>query len=193
MSQIGLTSEPLRRHLREIFERSAGEPGSFLADPVFEAMFPWEADDCPMSDFAGSLLHPELVAAMDTPPQGLREYRFETSRHPYRHQVEAWKVFRREEPWSVVVTSGTGSGKTECFLVPILDDLVRERDRVGRLIGVRALVLYPLNALINSQRDRLRAWTASFSGDLRFCLYNGETREEVPAAESRKAQEEVLS
>ena len=45
----------------------------------------------------------------------------------------------------------------------------------GALTGVRALFLYPLNALINSQRDRLRAWCGGFGGDIRFCLYNGET------------------
>ena len=44
--------------------------------------------------------------------------------------VKAWKQLRKEPPRSVVVTSGTGSGKTECFLVPILDDLARQvRDR----------------------------------------------------------------
>ncbi len=193
LSQIGFTSEPLRRHLRQIFERSPGEAGSFLADPVFEGLFPWETDDCFMSDLSGSLLHPNLIDAMDKPPESLRDYRFEASWHPYRHQVEAWTILRHNDPRSVLITSGTGSGKTECFLVPILDDLVCERSRMGRLVGVRALFLYPLNALINSQRDRLRAWTAFFSGDLRFCLYNGETPEEFPAAKQRVAPEEVLS
>lgn len=162
LSQIGLTSEPLRRHLRQLFERPPGEPGSFLAYPVFEAMFSWETDGCSMSDLGGSLLHQHLIDALDTPPESLRDYRFEASREPYRHQVEAWKILRQSDRRSVFVTSGTGSGKTECFLVPILDELVRERARVGRLVGVRALFLYPLNALINSQRDRLRAWTAGF-------------------------------
>ena len=136
-----------------------------------------------MSDLSGSLLHPNLIDAMDKPPESLRDYRFESSWHPYRHQVEAWTILRHNDPRSVLVTSGTGSGKTECFLVPILDDLVCERARMGRLVGVRALFLYPLNALINSQRDRLRAWTAGFGGDLRFCLYNGETPEETRAVE----------
>lgn len=193
LSQIGPTSEPLRRHLRQLFERPPGEPGSFLADPVFEAMFSWETDDCSMSDLSGSLLHPNLIDAMDKPPESLCDYRFESSWQPYRHQVEAWKILRQNDPRSILVTSGTGSGKTECFLVPILDDLVRERARVGRLVGVRALFLYPLNALINSQRDRLRAWTACFGGNLRFCLYNGETPEEIPAAKQRMAPEQVLS
>jgi len=40
---------------------------------------------------------------------------------------------------------------------------------------VRALFLYPLNALIKSQRDRLTAWTEPFGGRIRYCLYNGDT------------------
>jgi len=46
-----------------------------------------------------------------------------------------------------------------------------------QLTGVRALFLYPLNALINSQQERLSAWTSHFGDKLRFCLYNGETEE----------------
>lgn len=51
----------------------------------------------------------------------------------------------------VVISSGTGSGKTEGFLIPILDDLLRDPTP-----GVRALLIYPLNALVNDQLDRLR-------------------------------------
>ncbi len=77
----------------------------------------------------------------------------------------------------------TASGKTECFLVPILDDLVREFSKNQRpLQGVRALFLYPLNALINSQRERLAAWTAGLKGGVRFSLYNGATPERIPQA-----------
>lgn len=63
-------------------------------------------------------------------------------------------------------------------MVPILDRLLRESAaNKAPLVGVRALLLYPLNALINSQRDRLHAWTNAFDGDVRFCLYNGNTEE----------------
>ncbi|MGT2430953.1 DEAD/DEAH box helicase [Cupriavidus basilensis] len=105
------------------------------------------------------------------------------------HQLQAWETLLGPTPKSAVITSGTGSGKTECFMVPILDDLVRERDTSGKpLVGVRALFLYPLNALINSQRERLHAWTETFGSDIRFCLYNGKTAES--ASEIRKLQQE---
>ncbi|WP_084332629.1 helicase-related protein [Marinobacterium jannaschii] len=55
-------------------------------------------------------------------------------------------------------------------------------------LGVRALFLYPLNALINSQRERLDAWTSPFNDNIRFCLYNGNTEENESAV--RKTQRE---
>src|SRR5690606_31789761 len=92
----------------------------------------------------------------------------------YEHQLEAWKALSGPERRSVLVSSGTGSGKTECFLVPMLDDLAREVERNGsKLNGVYALMLYPLNALIASQEERLKRWVTPFNGDIRFALYNG--------------------
>ncbi|MGO7864949.1 DEAD/DEAH box helicase [Rhizobium ruizarguesonis] len=68
----------------------------------------------------------------------------------------------------VLVTSGTGSVKTECFLFPILSDLVAQaKGRSAPLEGVQAIMLYPLSALIESQRERLSAWTRPFGETLR--------------------------
>ena len=55
----------------------------------------------------------------------------------------------------VLVATGTGSGKTESFLYPIVDDLLRQRDR-GVDEGLTAILVYPMNALANDQLDRLR-------------------------------------
>lgn len=179
ISRLGFANVPLRRYLSEMFDRPYGEPGAFLADPTFEATFGWMKVDQRMADLSGNLLSSSLVRAMDAPPEDLaKEYRFPQDQNPYRHQLEAWRILSRSTPQSLVVASGTGSGKTECFMVPILDRLARLREeKQGQLVGVRALFLYPLNALINSQRERLRAWTHAFDGDIRFCLYNGNTPE----------------
>lgn len=170
---------PLRRHMNELFDRPFGEEGSFLADPAFEAVFGWRSGEERMSDLAGNLLSEAIVKAMDKPPKELADdYRFPRDQRPYLHQIRAWEILAKDSPQSLIVASGTGSGKTECFMVPILDRLVRQREQQqGRLTGVRALFLYPLNALINSQRERLRAWTHEFGSDIRFCLYNGNTPE----------------
>lgn len=194
ISRLGFANIPLRRHLAEVFARPYGQRGSFLADPTFEAVFGWKAAGPTMGDLAGGLLTEALIDAMSNPPKELADdYRFDRRQYPYRHQLEAWKILANPEPQSLVATSGTGSGKTECFMVPILDRLVRLQQEQGRrIVGVRALFLYPLNALINSQRDRLRAWTQGFGGDIRFCLYNGNTPYQLPAHQHKGASSEVL-
>ena len=58
---------------------------------------------------------------------------------------------RRPEP--TLVITGTGSGKTESFLYPVLDHAARARAEGQR--GTKALLLYPMNALANDQADRL--------------------------------------
>lgn len=170
-SYLSPLSPSLREFLRTQLDQAPGVTGSLLADPVFEATFGWQEHGQRMHELAGALLHPSLVHAMDV----AQTERFDRSWRPYAHQVEAWKTLKEEPARSVVVSSGTGSGKTECFLVPILDSLSRQRAAGDDLVGIQALFLYPLNALINSQRDRLRSWTAAFGGGVRFCLYNGNT------------------
>jgi ATP-dependent helicase YprA (DUF1998 family) len=75
---------------------------------------------------------------------------------PYAHQAAAFarltsKDGHRPEP--TLVTTGTGSGKTESFLVPVLDHCRREKE-AGRT-GIKAVLLYPMNALAGDQADRL--------------------------------------
>ncbi len=78
---------------------------------------------------------------------------------PYQHQAMSTQL-SLVEGRSLVVMTGTGSGKTECFLLPILGKLAREAKNTGRAFGstpaVRAMVLYPMNALVNDQLGRLR-------------------------------------
>lgn len=78
---------------------------------------------------------------------------------PYQHQATSTKL-ALVEGRSLVVTTGTGSGKTECFLLPVLGKLAREAHSRGQDFGstpaVRAMILYPMNALVNDQLGRLR-------------------------------------
>lgn len=194
VSRLGFSNAPLRGHLMDVFSRGFGERGAFLGEPVFEATFGWQSASQPMSSLAGTLLHPELIAAMDEPPGGKNsEYRFAKDASPYEHQIAAWQYLLAPQAQSVVVTSGTGSGKTECFMVPILNRLVTEHlQRRAKLVGVRALFLYPLNALIQSQRERLNAWTSRFDDGVRFCLYNGLTPNKVKQEQRDKSPNEVV-
>lgn len=190
---LGFRNDALREYLREIFERDPGVPGAFLADPVFEATFGWRQAAQSLAELSGGLLHPEVVRALADPPKELREeYAFPASIHPYAHQLAAWRaLIEAQPPRSVLVSSGTGSGKTESFLIPILCDLAAEIDRRQGtpLTGVRAVFLYPLNALIKSQKDRLVAWSEPFGGQIRFCLYNGDTPEKPEKKRNEWASE----
>jgi hypothetical protein len=115
----------------------------------------------------------------------------DANRPLYRHQEEAIRKVAAGR--NVVVATGTGSGKTEAFLFPILLALAREH-LVGTLgSGVRALVLYPMNALAMDQRDRLgqlrkRCASVPFT----FGQYIGETPENE-SDNRREAQEASLN
>lgn len=77
---------------------------------------------------------------------------------PYQHQSEALESFLRDED-DLIIATGTGSGKTESFLMPIMASLAiegEERPDAAKLHGCRALLLYPMNALVNDQLARIR-------------------------------------
>lgn len=103
----------------------------------------------------------------------------------YVHQERAIRKAARGR--SLVVATGTGSGKTESFLVPILDSLAREREAGTLGPGVRALLLYPMNALANDQVKRLREVLRDNS-HITFGRYTGETPEDPKKARELFAQ-----
>ncbi|HPN71221.1 MAG TPA: DEAD/DEAH box helicase, partial [Saprospiraceae bacterium] len=73
---------------------------------------------------------------------------------PYDHQFKAFKRLTTQDnhkPQSTLVTTGTSSGKTECFLYPILDHCYKNIDRKG----IKVIILYPMNALATDQAKRL--------------------------------------
>ena len=93
----------------------------------------------------------------------------------FQHQREAIDIALRGE--SYVVTTGTGSGKSLTYLVPVFDAIIRNQpDRHS----VRALLIYPMNALINSQLEALRSFQQRNFPDspVRFDRYTGQEREE---------------
>jgi DEAD/DEAH box helicase domain-containing protein len=90
-------------------------------------------------------------ADLETPPLD-----FMPPFRPYEHQIQAFEQLSTRDgrnPLHTLVTTGTGSGKTECFLYPVLDHCLRAR-RAGEE-GVKAIILYPMNALATDQARRL--------------------------------------
>jgi Lhr-like helicase len=91
----------------------------------------------------------ELVASGDLDEATGRIFRF--GHKPvqlYRHQAQS--IAKARAGQSYVVTTGTGSGKSMCFFVPVVDAIVRAR-KAGKPRGTSAIIVYPMNALANSQ------------------------------------------
>lgn len=112
-------------------------------------------------------LHPQATnifrARTEDDPTG-REITF------HRHQTDAFEIANRRE--SYVLTTGTGSGKSMSYIVPIVDRVLHE----GSGKGVRAIIVYPMNALANSQRNELEKFLGKTSPKVTFARYTGQER-----------------
>jgi ATP-dependent helicase YprA (DUF1998 family) len=91
----------------------------------------------------------------------------------YSHQSKAFELTAGLER-NVIVATGTGSGKTESFLLPIVDSLLKEKDAGTLDDGIRAIVIYPMNALATDQLDRMRDNLAQYP-DITFGRFVGPT------------------
>lgn len=101
----------------------------------------------------------------------------------YAHQVNAFTRIKQGK--NIVVTTGTGSGKTECFMLPIINELIKELNTGDKDSGVRAIFLFPLNALVYDQIDRLRAFLKNYE-EIKFGFYTGKTPEDRKSSEGKK-------
>lgn len=195
--------------------RLLDEDGRIFREPLIEPVPLYERDQRAFRDFARDVLGNSLP---DREINDLANFvsleLFPDSRKPYTHQCDVFQevVLGGND---VVVTTGTGSGKTECFLLPVISAIVREsvhwspapaplpqqdwwnygnrrvsqrahEDRRLRPAAVRALILYPLNALVEDQLSRLRAaldstaarqWLRAHRAENRFYFgrYTGRT------------------
>ena len=112
------------------------------------------SDDFPGMDERTALLFQEFIST------GLMSYPL------YLHQ---YRMLRQSlEGKDCVITSGTGSGKTECFMWPMISSIMNERSNSPdswSVRGVRALILYPMNALVSDQLSRLRKMIGDENGE----------------------------
>ena len=148
------------------------EEEPLIAEPVFQSIFPWEESRETFGEHSSKLgiLKPEFVEALSS-DRVEKEYRFPIDRHPYKHQTKSWKTMLSDKGKTIVVTSGTGSGKTECFMIPVLQDIAQRNEKNC----VQAIFLYPLNALMKSQQKRIHAWCNALPEKVTYAIYNGNT------------------
>ncbi len=96
----------------------------------------------------------------------------------YSHQEES--IRRIGKGRSAIITTGTGSGKTESFLYPILNDLMSDIENGNHEVGIRVIFLYPMNALVNDQIDRVRKiLILANCPDITYGFFTGDTKESV--------------
>ncbi len=101
--------------------------------------------------------------------------------NPYKHQIEALEAFSKGE--DILVSTGTGSGKTECFMWPIAVKLTLEMMRSPKTWqqrGVRVIMLYPMNALVSDQMGRLRRMIGNGQGGFHDLLRELKLEGRVP-------------
>ena len=94
----------------------------------------------------------------------------------HEHQRVAVKAAR--DGHSYILTTGTGSGKSLAYLIPIVDSVLRERAAGTYSAGVKAIVIYPMNALANSQWNELNKFLGSAANVVTFDRYTGQEKED---------------
>ena len=157
------------------FEQQMAETNTLAAGPYLDVTDSFEK--------AESI---EKLIAEGTMSAGFRDLTLPLTRPLYRHQRNAIEKLKTGR--NLIVSTGTGSGKTESFLLPILDSLLREREN-GTLQcpGVRALLIYPMNALANDQAERLRALLKDCP-EITYGSYTGQTKDKYTDALSNYRQ-----
>lgn len=140
--------------------------------PLLEAS-PAYARGASLNQLVGEGVLPTSFRMFDSPALPM-------DRALYVHQEAATRKARAGR--NLVVSTGTGSGKTESFLIPILASLADELAAGPLNPGVRALILYPMNALANDQMKRLRRVLAA-TPQVTFGRYIGDTPHDPTKAE----------
>ena len=120
---------------RSVIDRFLDKPESLIKGPWLEISLPFrraaENEAMPFTDFD------PRKAAPDRFP-------------PYVHQLKAFRRLAWQSAKSTLIATGTGSGKTECFLYPVIDYCLANPKK-----GIKALIIYPMNALASDQEKRL--------------------------------------
>ena len=128
----------------------------------------------------------ELVADDTLDPECAKIFRLKRPSDPsgkrlrlHRHQTDAIEIAKRSE--SYVLTTGTGSGKSLAYFIPIVDNVLRRKKAGEACNGITAIVVYPMNALCNSQREELERFLRIGYGEGRepvtFARYTGQESE----------------
>jgi ATP-dependent helicase YprA (DUF1998 family)/very-short-patch-repair endonuclease len=151
------------------------EAGVFWPNPLIQLNPAFEAGGTVQQLVDEGILHPECgrIFVRDK-QQGGHLLRF------HRHQLEAIEVARDGQNY--ILTTGTGSGKSLAYIVPIVDHVLRR----GSGKGLQAIIVYPMNALANSQAKELEKFLVdgypAGEAPVTFARYTGQEKEDERSA-----------
>ena len=168
-SYLTTSFAPLDSALRKDVVTALAQPGRLRKGPYLQATPPYKPGISIRRLVDEGVLHGDFLSG--------QQQALPADRALYLHQERALR--RAGDGSNLIVATGTGSGKTECYLIPVLDSLLRERE-AGTLSrpGVRAMLLYPMNALANDQMKRIREVFAPYP-EITFGRYVGDTEQEA--------------
>lgn len=150
-------------------KKSIQESGAVAKGPYLEVSGSYESGESIAELIAEHKVSP-LFDTLENCAEKDKELKIQ--RGLYLHQIAALEKANARK--NLVVTTGTGSGKTECFLIPVIDSLLKEEEAGTLNDAVRAIIIYPMNALANDQIKRLQKLLKDHP-TIRFGLYNGNT------------------
>lgn len=132
--------------LRQALEAELGRPRFLAQEPFYQAHRPFK----PGKPWRDLPIDPRLAEVMAARTGG---------KSAHLHQSEAIEHLLGPSTGPLVVTTGTGSGKTEAFLLPVLQNAMADAVRFQRS-GLTAILVYPMNALANDQLVRIEQYLA---------------------------------
>lgn len=151
--------ERLNSQMRTLLQLDHARQSPLLRGP-FVSLSQRFAAGCSVASLTeAGLLHPLLTSIAPFP-------------HLYAHQEKAIRAIQTGQ--TTLVSTGTGSGKSECFLYPAISQALRLRDAHAPA-GISSVIVYPMNALAEDQLDRLRGLLAGTG--ISFGIYVGKTPE----------------
>jgi len=144
--------------------------GVLWPDPLLQLSPAYQAAETVEELSSQKLLHPLCGALFRAGGESLRLH---------QHQRKAIGIAIQGHNY--VVTTGTGSGKSLTYLIPVFNHVLQHQPELGK---VRAIIVYPMNALINSQLDALNRFAANLAGPcpVRFARYTGQESDAEKAA-----------
>ena len=149
----------LDKQMRDLLSLAKTRATPLLKGPYLTLSRPFSQGCAVQKLIDDGLLHPLLRERMPSAIQNV-----------YQHQEEAIRSI--ESGKTTLISTGTGSGKTECFLYPVISRCLKLRD-AGAAPGIVAVLVYPMNALAEDQLLRLRGLLAGTG--ISFGMYVGKT------------------